>query len=80
MPPGTSNHGAHLPSYEAATVDKKRFQMTPLLSSYCIGNIYMICFKIVYLYHFKPFYVKSGERAQTALGYIRFLPNPTVEQ
>ena len=64
MPPVTSNHGGHLPGLEAATVEKRGFQMPPLPSSYRIGAIYTIRFKMVYLDHFRPYYVKSGEQAQ----------------
>ena len=66
----TSNHGGHLPDREAATVEKKGFQMAPLPSSYRIGAIYSIRLKIVYLDHFRPYYAKSGERAQAALEIV----------
>ena len=41
--------------------------MPPPLSSYRIGSIYTIRFKIVYLDYFSPYHVKSGDRAQLAL-------------
>ena len=47
MPPVTSNREGHLPDWEAATVEKKGFQMPPPPPSYCIGAIYTIPFKMV---------------------------------
>ena len=64
MPPVASNHGGHLPDMESVTVDHKGFHMAPLPFSYRIGAIYNIRFKKIYLDPFRPFYVKSGERAQ----------------
>ena len=67
MPPLTSNHGYHLHKMEAVTVDRKGFHIVPLLTSYRIGEIYTILFKIVSLDHFRPFNVKSDERDRWTL-------------
>ena len=67
MPPVTSNHGGNSPKKGDATVYKKGFQMAQLPPSYCIGDIYTIPFKMVYLDHFIPFYVESGKQYHTAL-------------
>ena len=76
MPSVTSNDEVHLTNREASTVENKGFHMAPLLSSYYIGAIHTINLKIVYLDNFRPFYVESGERAQTALegGVTAFSP------
>ena len=41
--------------------------MPPLPYSYRIREIYTIRLKVVYLDHFRPYYVKSGNQDQTAL-------------
>ena len=67
MPPVTSNHGGSLPGRETSTVEKKGFQKAPVLSPYRIGAIYTIRLKMVYLDHFRLYYVELGDRVQTAL-------------
>ena len=67
MLPVNSNHGGKLTDLDTSTVENKGFHMVPLLYYYCIGEIYMIRLKFVYLYHFRPYYVNSGDRVQTAL-------------
>ena len=64
MPPVTSNHGVLLSNWDTSTVEDWGFQMEPLL------DIYTIHFKIVYLDNFRPYYVKSGKRFQTALAIL----------
>ena len=39
MPPVNSNHGGNLTYLEDATVEKKGFQITPILYSYHIINL-----------------------------------------
>ena len=56
MPPVTSNHGSSLPNHETSTVENKGFQMVSLPYSSSIGAIY------TNLDHFRPHYVKSGDR------------------
>ena len=46
MVPVTSNNGFCLPYRGTSTVENKGFRVVPLLSSYHIGSIYTICFKI----------------------------------
>ena len=60
----TPKHGVNLSDWEAATAEKKGFQMPPLLSSYRIGAIYTISLKMVELDHFRPNSVKLGEMSQ----------------
>ena len=47
MPPVNSNHGGSLPNWKAEKLEKKGFKMPPLLSSFRIGAIYIICLKTV---------------------------------